>query len=231
MRRLSFIPALAVVAVAVSGCGGTTQHTATTQTARLAHMHLPPKWLTTVIGREDALFHARVNHGYPGNGISVKHVSGAIVVGLWGKFTSPAGRSCMPGCPVPARGNFLRLVITPDTHRVERATLIRQIDPFAVARGSSRFLRIFPSRPGTKTCRIPRGGVNLTRSTFTGRCETQYASATRQSAAAHAVRIQFGERWSMGDGVQHAAWIVTVRYRDGKILDTRIEGQPPQLWK
>jgi hypothetical protein len=45
------------------------------------------------------------------------------------------------------------------------------------------------------------------------------------------IRIRFGERWRLGGHVQRAAWIVTLRLRDGRVQATEVLGQPPQLWK
>jgi hypothetical protein len=232
MRRLSMALIIAALALAATGCG-TAQHlTAAGQTSRLRGTHALPKWLTRTIGREGTQFHAQLAHGYPGNGQLIRHSNGAVLVTLWGEYTSPTAPS--------RHGNSLQFVITPRTHRVERVKLIQEINPFAVARRASGYVDLFPSRPGDKACRIPRGGTVLIRPSggsaaagpsFAGHCEAEYASATRQSAAAHAVRIRLAERWKMDGRKQDAAWIFTVRYRDGKILDTRVAGQPPQLWK
>ncbi len=230
MQRVTLATAGAAIALLAAGCAGghhgTTGASATAvgpsgPTGLAQAPHLLPRWLTTIIGRENKRFHARLAHGYPGNGSLVTHTNGDVVVGLSGSFTSATHP--------PSRGNFLRLVIASRTHRVERATLTRLIDPFVVARQSSGYLRVFPSRPGETRCRIPRGGP-APGAMLAARCRTEYASATRQSAAAGAVRIVFGERWAPGSA-NHAEWIVTVRYRDGKILGTRIEGTPPQLWR
>ena len=182
-------------------------------------MHTLPRWMTDDIARERARFHGRG----PGS-LQVDRTRDAWVVVTYGTFTSLARR----------HGTSLRLDISPRTHRVQSATLSRAIDhsqAVAVARRSSSVLHIFPAQLGSGACRIPRGGVNLAASTFAGRCVTEYASATRQSVAAGGVRIRFAERWGRGGSAARAAWIVTVRYRDGSVVDTQVTGQPPQLWK
>lgn len=142
---------------------------------------------------------------------------------MFGEFTTPS----------PAgHGTSLRLVVSPRTHRILSTTLSRRIEGTqapALARRSSRFLRIFPARPGRTACSIPRGGTTTTPATLRGRCSTEFVSSPPYPRGA--IRVRFGERWRLGGRRQRAAWIVTVRLRDGRVQSTRVTGQPPQLWK
>ena len=225
MHRLVGLSALGLCAFLAAGCAAS--H------ARLAGVHVgdrPPAWLTTIASQEDKRFNDR------GDGsLSIKFSKRRYVVEMFGEFTTPPPAACTTSyCPVPVRlhGTFLRLVISPRTHRILSATISRRIDgtqAIAVARHSSPVLRIFPARPGRASCAIPRGAH--VGGTFSGRCVTELAAATRASRRAGAVRILFGERWGREGPAQRAAWVVTVRYSDGRVLSTQATGQPPQLWK
>ncbi|MGH3009552.1 MAG: hypothetical protein ACRDLM_09150 [Gaiellaceae bacterium] len=157
-------------------------------------------------------------------------------VETFGEFTTPPAPACKTGyCPVPFRlhGTSLRLLISPRTHRILGAALSTRIagaQAPEIARRSNRFLHIFPSRPEKVACLIPRGGHNAAAQTFRGRCTTEFVSFSPYNRKV--VPVRFEERWRHGGGhVQRAAWIVTVRRRDGRVEATRVIGQPPQLWK
>ena len=103
--------------------------------------------------------------------------------------------------------------------------------PLRIARNSDNRLSIFSPTPGVISCSIPQGGAHIRGTAgIPGRCVTEYASAL-PSMRGRAIRIRFGERWRFGHQVQRAAWIVTVAYRNGRVLSTHVVGSPPQLWK
>jgi hypothetical protein len=226
VRRIVGVSALLLCGCLVAGCGAS--H------VRPAVLHAswePPAWLARIVAREDRRLNDRDPHG----GTSYALSKQKDVVDIFGEFTTPPPAACTTSyCPVPVRlhGTLLRLVISPRTHRLLSATLSQQIEGTqapAIARRSSRFLRIFPARPGRTACSIPRGGVQTSRSTLRGRCSTQFVSSPPYPRGA--IRVRFGERWRLGGRKQRAAWIVTVRLRDGRVQSTQVEGQPPQLWK
>jgi len=226
MQRIGGVSALLVCACLAAGCGGS--H------VRLAAVHgfvEPPSWLGKIVAREDRLLNDRDPHG----GTSYELSKQRDVVWIFGEFTTPAPAACKaPYCPVPVRrhGTSLRLVLSPRTHRLLSATLSPRIEGTqapAIARRSSRFLRIFPALPGRSACSIPRGGLQTSHLTLRGRCSTQFVSSPPYSRGA--IRVRFGERWRLGGRKQRAAWIVTVRLRDGRVQSTQVTGQPPQLWK
>ena len=226
MRRGAGVFALLLCAYLAAGCGGS--HVRLTALHGLAE---PPAWLTRIIAREDRLLNDRDPHG----GTSYTLSKQRDVVEMFGEFTTPPPAACKASyCPSPFRqhGTSLWLLISPRTHRILLATLSPRIEGTqapAIARRSSRFLRIFPARPGRASCSIPRGGTNLTRLTLRGRCTTKFVSSPPYSRGA--IRVRFGERWRLGGRVQRGGWIVTVRLRDGRVEATRVTGQPPQLWK
>jgi hypothetical protein len=73
-----------------------------------------------------------------------------------------------------------------------------------------------------------RGGLQTTHSTLRGRCTTEFVSYPYSRKT---VRVRFGERWRLGGRLHRAAWILTLRLRDGRVRSTQVTGQPPQLWK
>jgi hypothetical protein len=235
MQRIVGVFALFFCAGLAAGCGGSHVE----PTAAHVGLYQPPMWLTRIVGREDRRFNDRDPHG----GTSYTLSKQKDVVMVFGRFTKPPAKSCATGyCPTPVRlqGTSLRLVISPRTHHLVSATLSRRIagtQAPAIARRSSRVLHIFPRHPGRASCSIPRGGtvliprsgVNATHATLHGRCITAFVS--RPPYPRGAIRIFFGERWRLGGRLQHAAWIVTVRLRDGRVQSTQVTGQPPQLWK
>jgi hypothetical protein len=199
-----------------------------------SHLHAmgePPVWLGKIIGREDRLFSDRS----PTGSTSISLTKRQGVVKMFGEFTTPPGRagSCMPGCPEPLHFTFLRVTVDPRSHRVVSVLPGHQIEgsqAVRIARASDRYLRIFSPTPGKIRCSIPKGGLQL-RGTpgFSGRCTTEYVASG--SLHGRAIRIRFGERWHSDHHLQIAAWVVTVAYRDGRVLSTRVIGEPPQLWK
>jgi hypothetical protein len=238
VQRIVGVSALLLCGSLVAGCGAS--H------VRPAVLHAswePPAWLAKIVAREDRRLNDRDPHG----GTSYALSKQKDVVDIFGEFTTPPPAACTTSyCPVPVRlhGTLLRLVISPRTHGLLSATLSQRIEGTqapAIARRSSRSLRIFPARPGRTTCSIPRGGspvileqqtddpVQTSRSTLRGRCSTQFVSSPPYPRGA--IRVRFGERWRLGGRKQRAAWIVTVRLRDGRVQSTQVEGQPPQLWK
>jgi hypothetical protein len=226
VQRIVGVSALLFCGCLAAGCGAS--H------VRLAAVHAtwePPAWLAKIVAREARLLNDRDPHG----GTSYKFSKHKVVVEMFGEFTTPPPAACTTSyCPVPFRvhGTSLRLVISPRTHRLLSAALSQRIagtQAPAIARRSSRFLRIFPARPGRATCLIPRGGVRTNDSTLRGRCSTLFVS--RPPYPRGGIRIWFGERWRLGGRAQRAAWIVTVRLRDGHVQSTQVIGQPPQLWK
>ncbi len=227
MRRVTGVFAALLFLGVAAGCGGSR--------VRLANFHGgdlgPPAWLTRIVAGEDRL----LNERSPGGGTSYTFSKRKDVVEMFGEFTTPPPAACKTSyCPAPFRqhGTSLRLVISPRTHRILSATLSSRTagtQAPAIARRSSRFLGIFPSRPGRTPCSIPRGGTNTTRLTLRGRCTTEFVSSPPYTRGA--IRVRFGERWRLGGHLQRAAWIVTVRLRDGRIEATHVTGQPPQLWK
>ena len=214
------------VAVSVPSTAGDSSHVRLTA---LHGLYEPPLWLTRIMAREDRLLNDRDPHG--GTSISLSKQKDVVVT--FGEFTTPPPAACKaPYCPSPFRqhGTSLRLVISPRTHRLLLASLSPRIEndqAVAIARRSSRFLRIFPALPGRASCSIPRGGTHLTPTTLRGRCKTQHVSSPPYPRGA--IRVRFGERWRLGGRMQRAAWIVT--YRDGRVQSTQVIGQPPQLWK
>jgi hypothetical protein len=231
MQRIVGVLALLLCGVLVAGCGGS-QVRVTAQLSAVRHgLYEPPSWLTRIVAREVRLFNDRDVRG----GTSCTLSKQRDVVVVFGRFTKPPAKSCATGyCPVPVRlhGTSLRLLMSPRTHRLLSATLSPRIEndqAVGIARRSSRFLRIFPALPGRASCSIPRGGTNLTAITLHGRCKTQYVSSPPYPRGA--IRVRFGERWRLDGHMHRAAWIVTVRYRDGRVQSTQVIGQPPQLWK
>jgi hypothetical protein len=225
MNRVAGVSFLVLCGLLAAGCGGS--H------VQLAALHgglaRPPAWLTRIAVREAKLLDDP--HPHP---ISYTLSKQKDVVDLFGEFRYRS-RGCSAGADCPAlfgmRGTSLRLLIAPRTHRILSTTLSSRIagaQAPAIARRSSRFLRIFLPRPGTTACSIPRGGVQTTNATFRGRCTTGFVSYPYSRKA---VRVRFGERWRLGGHVHRAAWVVTVRLRDGRVQSTRVTGQPPQLWK
>lgn len=227
MQRVVGIAALVLCACLAAGCGGS--HV---RLAALRGTSTPPTWLTRLIGREARLLNAPRG---PGGGTSISFSKQRDVVEMFGDFTTPSHAACRTSyCPSPLRqhGTSLRLVIAPRTHRILSATLSPRIAPIQapeIARRSSRFLRIFPPRPGKVACSIPRGGLSLRPRRFRGRCTTEFVSSPPFPRGA--IRVRFGERWRLGGRGQRGAWIVTVRLRDGRVESTQVTGQPPQLWK
>lgn len=227
MQRIVGVFALLLCACLTAGCGGS--HVRLTA-IRAGHLSRPPAWLSRIVAREDRLLGDR----NPVGGTSYTLSNRKDVVEMFGEFTTPPPTACTTSyCPSPfgQRGTSLRLVVSPRTHRILSATLSRRITGAqapAVARRSSRFLRIFPARPGRTACSIPRGGLNPTRATFRGRCTTEFVT---YPYIRKTVRVRFGEQWRLGERLQRAAWIVTVRRRDGRVRSTQVTGQPPQLWK
>jgi hypothetical protein len=223
--RIVGLFALVLCTWVAAGCGGS--HV---QPTALHGLYEPPLWLQRVVGREARLFHSTG----PG-GTSITRSKQNEVVEMFGEFTTPHPPACTTSyCPSPIRGHgtSLRLVISRRTHRVLSATLSQQIDAGQappIAQRSSRFLHIFLPHPGKVACSIPRGGLNITGKALRGRCTTQFVSSPPYPRGA--IRVRFGERWRLGGHVQRAAWIVTVRYQDGRVETTRVIGQPPQLWK
>jgi hypothetical protein len=236
MQRMAGLSALLLCVGVTAGCGGS--H------VRLTALHAPqdvqpPEWLARIVGREDRL----LNDRDPNGGTSYTLSKQKDVIVMFGEFATPSPAACTTSyCPVPVRmqGTSLRLVIAPRTHRLLSVTLSQRISGNqapAIARRSSRVLRIFPARPGRAPCAIPRGGSQLikpggtqqTKSTLRGRCTTQFVMSPPLSRKT--IRVRFGERWRLGGHAQRAAWIVTVRLRDGRVQSTQVLGQPPQLWK
>jgi hypothetical protein len=170
----------------------------------------PPAWLTRIVSREAGLLGDA--HPQP---ISYTFSPQRDVVEMFGEFRRSS-----------RRGTSVRLVIAPRSHRLVSAVLSSRIagaQAPAIARRSSRFLRIFLPRPGTVACSIPA------RLALRGRCTTGFVSAPPYSRKT--IRVRFGERWRLGGDLHRGAWIVTVRLRDGRVQSTRVTGQPPQLWK
>jgi hypothetical protein len=237
MRRIVGVLALLLCGCLAAGCGGS--HVRLTA-VHFHHYVQPPMWLTRIVAREDRLLNDKDPHG----GISYTLSKQKDVVVMFGEFTTPPPAACTTSyCPVPVRlhGTSLRLVISPRTHHLVSATLSQRIEndqAVAIARRSSRVLRIFPALPGRASCSIPRGGTHLASTgpktkanptTLRGRCKMQYVSSPPYPRGA--IRVRFGERWRLGGHMHRAAWIVTVRYRDGRVQSTQVIGQPPQLWK
>jgi hypothetical protein len=226
MPRIVGMFALLLSACLTAGCGGSHARLTTLH----GHLSRPPAWLTRIVAREDRLLDDRD----PGGGTSYTLSKHKDVVETFGEFTTPPLPACTASsCPSPFRqhGTSLRLVVSPRTHRILSATLSRRITGAqapALARRSSRFLRIFPARPGRTPCSIPRGGLNPTRATLRGRCTTEFVTYPYSRKT---VRVRFGERWRLSGRLQRAAWILTVRRRDGRVRSTQVTGQPPQLWK
>jgi hypothetical protein len=235
MHRFVGASTVLLCASLAAGCGGSHVR----PTAVPVGLHRPPAWLTKIVAREDRLLNDRNPHG--GTSYSLSKQKDVIV--MFGHFTTPPPAACTTSyCPVPVRlhGTSLRLVISPRTHRLLSATLSQRIggnQAPAIAQRSSRVLHIFPRHPGKVACSIPRGGsvvitqgrVNTTHPTLRGSCMTAFVS--RPPYRRGSIRIFFGERWGLGGRLHHAAWIVTVRLRDGQVVETRVMGQPPQLWK
>jgi hypothetical protein len=226
MQRIVGVFALLLCSCLAAGCGGSHVRL----TALHSHLSRPPAWLLRIVARERRL----LNDRNPGGGTSYTLSKQKDVVEMFGEFTTPPPAACTTSyCPSPFRlhGTSLRLAISPRTHRVLSATLSQRITGAqapAIARRSSRFLRIFPARPGRTACSIPRGGLNPTRATLRGRCTTEFVA---YPFSRKTVRVRFAERWRLGGHTQRAAWIVTVRRRDGRVQSTQVTGQPPQLWE
>jgi hypothetical protein len=227
MKRIVGVSAVLVCACLAAGCGGSHVRL----TAVHGFLSRPPLWLSRIVAREDRLLDDRDPHG----GTSYTLSKQKDVVEIFGQFTTPPRAACKAHyCPSPFRqhGTSLRLVISSRTHRVLSATLSPRIagsQAPAIARRSSRFLRIFPARPGRMACEIPRGGPTTSRTTLRGRCTTEFVSSPPYSRKT--IRVRFGERWRLGGHLYRAAWIVTLRLRDGRVQSTRVTGQPAQLWK
>lgn len=227
MKRSVAVCVLVLCACLVAGCGGSQVRLTASHHGFLSR---PPLWLTRIAGREDRF----LNDRSPGGSTSYTLSKQKDVVEMFGEFTTPPPGACTTSyCPSPFRlhGTSLRLVISPRTHRIVSATLSRRIagtQAPAIARRSSRFLRIFPARPGQASCSIRRGGTQLRRTTLPGRCTTAFITYPYSRKT---VRVRFGEQWRLGGRLQRAAWIVTVRRRDGRVQSTKVSGQPPQLWK
>jgi len=231
MRRIVGVLALLFCGCLAAGCGGSQVRVSAQLSAVRPGLYRPPLWLTRIVAREDRLFKDRDGHG----GTSYTFSKQKDVVVMFGRFTKPPAKSCATGyCPTPVRlhGTSLRLVISPRTHRLLSATLSPRIEndqAVAIARRSSRFLRIFPALPGRASCSIREGGLSLTPIPLHGLCKTQYVSSPPYPRGG--IRVRFGERWRLDGHMHRAAWIVTVRYRDGRVQRTQVIGQPPQLWK
>ena len=234
MHRFVGVLALLLCASLAAGCGGSHVQ----PTAAHVGLYQPPMWLTKIVAREDRRFSDRDPHG----GTSYTFSKRQDVVEMFGEFTTPIPRCKGSYCPVPPRhhGTSLRLVISPRTHRLLSAKLSRRIagtQAPEVAQRSDRVFHIFPPHPGKVACSIPRGGsitiprsgTNTTHATLRGRCMTAFVS--RPPYRRGSIRVFFGERWRLGGRLQHAAWIVTVRLRDGRVESTQVTGQPPQFWK
>jgi hypothetical protein len=230
MQRIVGVSVLLLCACLTAGCGGS--HNRLTA-VRAGYLSRPPAWLLRIVAREDRL----LNDRNPGGGTSYTLSKQKDVVEMFGEFTTPPSAACTTSyCPVPVRlhGTSVRLVISPRTHRILSATLSQRITGAqapAIARRSSRFLRIFPARPGRTACSIDRGGLgglNPTRATLRGRCTTEFVTYPYSRKT---VRVRFSEQWRLGGRLQRAAWIVTVRRQDGRVQSTQVTGQPPQLWK
>jgi hypothetical protein len=225
MRRVVGLLVLVVCACLVSGCGGSR-----VQPTALHGLYEPHIWLTRIVARENRRFNDRDPHV----GALYTFSKQKDVVAMSGEFTAPPPACKGSYCPVPPRphGTSLRLVISPRTHHLVSAKLSPRIagtQAPAIAQRSSRVLRIFPARPGRTACSIPRGGTHLVGDKLRGRCSTEFVSSPPYPRGA--IRIRFGERWRLGGHLQRAAWIVTVRLRDGRVEATHVTGQPPQLWK
>jgi hypothetical protein len=220
------IAMLVACACSTTGCGGSTAR------SQLATGGEPPAWLEKIVAREDKLFNDRG----PG-GDSYSLTGKTDVVEVFGEFTtSPPGPRCASAhCRHPFRvhGTFLRLVVSPRTHRLVSVFLGHEIAPTQappIARRSNRYLEIFSPTPGKIACSIPRGGMQLIGTPgFPGRCTTEFAFSG--SLHGRAIRIRFGERWHSDHQLQIAGWIVTVSLRNGRVQSTQVIGQPPQLWK
>jgi hypothetical protein len=223
MQRIAGVFALLLCSCVAAGCGGSHIRLTAFQHGGLAR---PPAWLTKIVAREDRLFNDR----NPGGGTSYTFSKLKDVVVMFGEFTGgcPANAYCTAS--PPPHGTSLRLVISPRTHHVLSATLSRRIagtQAPAIAQRSSRFLHIFPPHPGKVACSIPHGGGSA--QPLHGRCMTAFVS--RPPYRRGSIRIFFGERWRLGGRLQHAAWIVTVRLRDGRVQSTQVTAPPPQLWR
>src|SRR5215831_3106418 len=145
MQRVVGVFALLLCAWLAAGCGSSR-----VRPTALHGFVEPPAWLGEIVAREDRLLNDRDPHGVTSYALSKQK----DVVEIFGKFTTPPPAACTTSyCPVPVRlhGTSLRLVISPRTHRILSANLSQRIEGTqapAIARRSSRFLRIFPARPG-----------------------------------------------------------------------------------
>lgn len=242
MQRIAGLSALLLCAsVATAGCGGSHVRLSAFDAAGAAR---PPLWLMRIAGREERV----LNDRDPRGGTSYTLSKQKDVIVMFGEFATPPAVCTTSYCPAPVsmHGTSLRLVISPRTHRLLLVKLSQRIagnQAPAIARRSSRFLRIFPARPGRALCSIPSGATQLqyprgvstaanqsiTKTTLRGRCKTQFVMSPPLSRKT--IRVRFGERWHLGGHAQRAAWIVTVRLRDGRVRSTQVLGQPPQLWK
>jgi hypothetical protein len=90
-----------------------------------------------------------------------------------------------------------------------------------VAQRKNGYLRLFPSSPGTRSCRIPMGGPTPGR-LLRGHC------ATSVSRNRHSTRVDFIERSHNGEKVQSGGWTVLVD-KHHRIGSVRVHGWVPQL--
>jgi hypothetical protein len=103
-----------------------------------------------------------------------------------------------------------------------RASLL----PIQDAKRARAVFRIFPSDPGTISCRIPRGGP-APGGTIAGRCSTALAGTPGHGGASI---VTFTERWGHGWRLHHT-WRVRVTATN-KIVWIRESGnQAPQTWR
>jgi hypothetical protein len=224
MRRFLGCSVLALSLFTAAGCGSSKP---------AVHLGGPthPRWLTAIVKREVRQLgnHPVQRTTYrrsPGRG-------GEEIVEVFGRFATPPP-SCPPGarCPlmISMRGTVLRLVISTRTHRLVSMQITQPVTPARApqtARAASSVYAIFPSEPGSRACRIPAGGVRPSGTPgIPAQCTTQLVGARPGFA-----RIRFAERWSMDHRGQTAAWIMSVRLRDGRITGEHVTGQPPQYWK
>jgi hypothetical protein len=227
MHRALGVFALGCCTCLAAGCGSSSH----VPLGGPPHTFVMPTWLSRTVAREAM----KLNYPHP-HTMQIKLGKQEDVVVIFGAFRTPATTCTTTYCPSSfrMRATSVRIVASPRTHRVLSVSLGHRIaspQALGIARGSSRVLRIFRPQPGSVACRIPRGGLVLRGrpTTLRGLCSTEFVSSPPYPRGA--IRVRFGERWRMGGHVQRAGWIVTVRLRDGRVLETQVTGQPPQFWK
>jgi hypothetical protein len=233
-RSLAVACTLVICASLVSGCGEAHRNAVGTPIAFRAG--IPPHWLAKAVEHEARLFGDPKFHT-----VDYQFGKHKDVARLFGRFKTPPPPACKPGyyCPVPVRlhGRNLWLVVSTRTHRILWAGIGQRIthtQASEIAWHANRDFHIFPRVPGTKSCKILRGGFHPRPSYLHGRCTTSYVRRP-PSPNSGQIRIKYIEVWSPSGGASgapmKAGWVVTVRPTGQVQPAFRLIGEPLQLRK